>query len=310
MKFFGVDNELSSQARNWVLTFLSAWPLWVILFVVVGVLLLVITLYRREKPGLPLRDVVIFTALRSLALVILLAMIWQPAVIWEIPQEREATLLLVLDDSQSMSVPDRYDGSAELVHVVRALWPQEMKDFGGTQVAELPADRRAELGSLTRAGLVPPRDVGNMDVADGVQVVRQRTNQVPLHHLHMVDIVQQADIGAVDLTHQLQPGTRMIEPIAFVIDERVERFHVERDPRLLGQRRQCLESFQHTLSLCRFGQVGELMGNDAIGPQLIRKKEESLHAHLPGLVQRLLYTSHKRDPLVWVNERAAQVGLE
>ena len=154
MRFFGVDSELSSQARNWALTFLSAWPLWVILFVVVGVLLLVIALYRREKPGLPLRDVIIFTALRSLALVVLLAMIWQPAVIWEIPQEREATLLLVLDDSQSMSVPDRYDGSAELMHVVRALWPREMKDFGGTQVAELPADRRAELGSLTRAGLV------------------------------------------------------------------------------------------------------------------------------------------------------------
>ena len=151
--FLGIDGELSEQATNVWFRFVSAWPLWLVLFSLSVVVLLVLHLYRREGVRLPIRDVLIFTALRVTALTILLVMIFEPVLVWDVPTERSSSLLFVLDDSQSMSISDRYDGSDGLAHVVRLMWT-EMSDYDGTSVEELSSSQQAELAEVKRADLV------------------------------------------------------------------------------------------------------------------------------------------------------------
>jgi len=150
---FGIDRKLSTEAANPILRLVSAWPLWVTVLAITGVILLVWWLYRRERGGLKPGIRILLTFLRVSAVLLLLLMLFQPVLEWEVPVERASSLLLVLDDSQSMSIPDRYDGGEELQHVVRALWP-EMNTFSGTETAPLSPEQKEELKGLKRAELM------------------------------------------------------------------------------------------------------------------------------------------------------------
>ena len=150
---FGIDGRLGTEARNLSLRLASAWPLWVTLLVVGALGALVWWLYRREKVGLSSRAVGLFTFLRVAAWTLLLLMLFEPELVWDVPEEKSSSLMVILDDSQSMSIADRYDGSGELRHVVRAMWP-EMKKYDGTEISDLTTTQQDELAGLKRVDVV------------------------------------------------------------------------------------------------------------------------------------------------------------
>ena len=57
---------------------------------------------------------------------------------------------------------------------------------------------------FARAGLVATRIVGDLHVPDRRQQPFHRTHQVTLHHLHMIDVVLQVQVGSLGLAHALQ----------------------------------------------------------------------------------------------------------
>ena len=153
-KFLGLDPELAREATGWSLQFVSPWPLWVAALVVVAGVAYVYQLYRREAQPLRMRDRIVFTALRTAAVLILLVMISEPVVMWDLPAEKDASLVVLLDDSQSMGVTDSYEGSLHLGDVARLMWPEEMGRWTGNSLNELPAARRDAMKVLTRAGIL------------------------------------------------------------------------------------------------------------------------------------------------------------
>jgi len=152
--FLGLDGELARQASDWRLHWISAWPLWVVAMVFAAGLAYIYQLYRREAAPLDGRDRAVFTALRIGAVLILLVMVFEPVVVWDLPAQKDASLPVLLDDSQSMEVADGFEDSSQLAEVARLLWPEEIGPASPKRLDELPGNIRETMRSLTRAGLV------------------------------------------------------------------------------------------------------------------------------------------------------------
>ena len=152
--FLGLDSELARSATGWSLRWDSPWPLWAVTLVVAAGMAYVYQLYRREAARLRTRDRLIFTALRIAAVVVLLVMISEPVVVWDIPARKQASFIVLLDDSQSMGVIDRYEGSSRLADVVHLLWPDETRRWSGKRTSDLPEPQRQAMKDLTRAAVV------------------------------------------------------------------------------------------------------------------------------------------------------------
>jgi len=152
--FFGLDSESARAATGWRLDWVSSWPAWVVVLIVGACVAYIYQLYRHEASKLIPRDRILLTAVRVLAVLILLVMIFEPVVIWDMPASRDASLIVMLDDSKSMALVDPYEGSDELTSVVRVLWPREMGEWKGSSPRDLPVEKREELTKLSRADLV------------------------------------------------------------------------------------------------------------------------------------------------------------
>ena len=152
--FLGLDSDLAHRATDWSLRWMSPWPLWVVMLLTGACVAYVYHLYRHEATALIRRDRLVFTALRVAAVVVLLVMISEPLVVWDVPARKDASLLVLIDDSQSMAVVDRYQGSSRLADVVQLLWSEDARGWSGRRLDDLPRDRRDVMKTLTRAGLV------------------------------------------------------------------------------------------------------------------------------------------------------------
>ena len=153
-KLFGIDPELAKQATDWSLQWRAAWPPWLIVLVIGVGIAYVYHLYRREASPLTLLDRVLLTAMRVLAVAVLLVMAFEPEIVWDIPAEKDVSLLVLLDNSQSMGISDRYEGSTRVREVAKLLWPDETKGWSGLSVDDLPQDLRDTMKTLTRAGIL------------------------------------------------------------------------------------------------------------------------------------------------------------
>ncbi|HUU43783.1 MAG TPA: hypothetical protein VMX57_08385, partial [Planctomycetota bacterium] len=150
----GLDPEAARAATGWHLDWVSSWPAWVVVLAVGACVAYVYQLYRHEAARLGLRDRIVLTTVRVLAVLILLVMIFEPVIIWDMPASRDASLLVLLDDSRSMGLVDPYEGSEELEGVVHALWPDTLGAWKGQSPRDLPVEQREALRKLSRADVI------------------------------------------------------------------------------------------------------------------------------------------------------------
>ncbi len=152
-RLFGLDPELAKEASGWTFQWSALWPVWAVALAAAVLIAYAWNVYRREASPLLGVDTAALTAMRIVAVAVLFIMIFEPVVVWDIPVEKDATLLVLVDDSQSMSVADRYEGS-QGAKLARVLYPDETKDWAGNNAADLPSAAAEPMKKLSRAGIV------------------------------------------------------------------------------------------------------------------------------------------------------------
>ena len=105
---------------------LGKWPTWVlVLLAVVAALVIARLLVRRG--GRPTRQLATLWGLETALIVLLLLLLWQPALSVAMLKPQQNIVSLVIDDSRSMAV--REDGSSRKDKVLSALNPSFLKDL-------------------------------------------------------------------------------------------------------------------------------------------------------------------------------------
>ena len=87
---------------------------------------------------------------------------------------------------------------------------------------------------LRRVELVAAGDAARVVVADPLLVVLDRPDDVALHDLHVVDVVQQLHVGRGHALHDLDPVDSVVALVVLVIDLAVEQLDDHRDVVLFG----------------------------------------------------------------------------
>jgi|GEM_PF-1112462 len=139
-----IDPNLGPTTLNWH----TQLPLWLIVLVVIpAVAGLVWLIYRRERTDVPAAAKWILAGVRTLILLLVIAMLCGPMLTLEIVKFKRAHLLVLIDDSLSMrrsDPPSRLDEQMKLADVTD-LWNKQ---------EPLPPEVRAQLLKLSRADLV------------------------------------------------------------------------------------------------------------------------------------------------------------
>ncbi|MBM4034050.1 MAG: hypothetical protein FJ291_20040 [Planctomycetes bacterium] len=104
----GIERGEIAQGTGVRLKFASLWPTWVILLFAVGAVWLVAFLYSREKGTATQRRKVALAVLRCLLIALVAAVLFKPILAVEKSELKEAYVLVLLDDSLSMRLKDRY----------------------------------------------------------------------------------------------------------------------------------------------------------------------------------------------------------
>lgn len=118
-KLIGIDRSISADS-DWHIIWRSApaaWLLWLV--IIPAVLLLVYYIYRRERAGVSNRSKFLLSALRAGVIMAALLILFQPAAVLEKPITRESTLALLVDDSFSMNLRDRYLSDSEVRQLIK-----------------------------------------------------------------------------------------------------------------------------------------------------------------------------------------------
>jgi hypothetical protein len=142
----GVETGDLAEAESWRLGFVAGYNNYISLGLIVVFLLLVgltIRSYRREGET-PRRTKGILAGIRITILLLVLLIAFQPAVVWTITKTLYSAVVVVVDDSKSMSFTDRYGDDPN----VRA----RLMDTLGVSEAELEQIPRSEIARriLTR----------------------------------------------------------------------------------------------------------------------------------------------------------------
>ncbi len=112
-----------------------------------------------------------------------------------------------------------------------------------------------------------------MHVIDHAHVLADGLNQVALHDLHMVDVVQETDCGRVHAVHNGPTVCSMIQEVADVVNKGVQGLNRQLDPLVLRHRRQGLEVVDDA--------VGLLLRRDALD-FVANGNDKHLRVELPG----------------------------
>ena len=106
-----------SQGR---IALVSSWPVWVLLLAVVLAAALLGLYLWRLRPALPARARVLVWGLQSIALAILLTLLWKPSLILSTLVPQQNVLAILVDDSASMAMDDQDRPRADQVREVLA----------------------------------------------------------------------------------------------------------------------------------------------------------------------------------------------
>src|ERR1700679_2746377 len=90
---------------------------------------------------------------------------------------------------------------------------------------------------LAVVDLMPSGDTAGMKMSDPVDVVADRSDDIALHDLHMINVVQQFQPRRIDATHHRNAKGGVITLIPRMIDFAVEQFHADGDAMFFGDRR-------------------------------------------------------------------------
>ncbi|HZL73471.1 MAG TPA: hypothetical protein VFC86_13495, partial [Planctomycetota bacterium] len=146
-RLLGIDRIDPNQGTV-SLTWYHSIPLWAVVLVVIpAVAGLVWMIYRRERTDVPAAAKWILAGVRTLILLLVIAMLCGPTLTLEIVKFKRAHLLVLVDDSLSMrrsDPPSRLEEQLKLADV-SDLW---------SKGEQLPDSVRAELLKLSRADLV------------------------------------------------------------------------------------------------------------------------------------------------------------
>lgn len=144
----GVDRGKIAQGTGARLKFANPWPTWVILLFAAAAVWLIVFLYRREKGTATAARKSALAVVRCLIVALVVLVLFGPILAVDKSELEQAYVVVLLDDSLSMSLPDTYRSSDVHLALARAaqLVPEDAEELS-------PAKQR-ELEKLTRADLV------------------------------------------------------------------------------------------------------------------------------------------------------------
>ena len=118
-KLLGIDKTVSASG-DWHIVWRSAPDAWLLFLIIIpAILLFTYLIYRQERTTTSTKAKFFLSALRSAVILIVLLMLFQPAAVVEKPITRESTLALLIDDSLSMNLKDRYSVDADVRQLMR-----------------------------------------------------------------------------------------------------------------------------------------------------------------------------------------------
>ncbi len=106
---------------------MSKWPAWVLILLAVAAAVLVAGLLQRRRGARPPRQVAVLWGLETALIVLLLLLLWQPALSVAMLKPQQNIVSLVIDDSRSMAV--REDGTSRKDKVLTALNPSLLPEL-------------------------------------------------------------------------------------------------------------------------------------------------------------------------------------
>jgi len=108
----GINRGEIAEGTGVRLKFANPWPTWVILLAAVAAIWLVAFLYSREKGTATRRRKATLAVLRCLLIALVLLILFKPILAVDKSEFKEAYVLVLLDDSLSMRLRDRYQEPA------------------------------------------------------------------------------------------------------------------------------------------------------------------------------------------------------
>jgi len=144
----GIDRGEIAGGAGVRLKFANPWPTWVILLFAAGAVWLVFFLYSREKGTATRRRKIALALVRCLVIAVVLLVLFKPILAVDKSELNEAYVVVLLDDSLSMRLRDRYRAPEVRLALARAA------GVAARDARSLSPAQDAELDELTRAGLV------------------------------------------------------------------------------------------------------------------------------------------------------------
>lgn len=148
-KLLGLDPKVLDPNATLTLRFAQSWPLWILVLAAIGIALYVAFIYRKE--GRPVGGAMrsFLTALRVLALVLLVGLLCEPILLVEEAELTRPYVAFMIDTSQSMDLHDRFPEKEDQDRARQAL-PEEYRLLDKAR-ADL---EQADLQKLSRLDFV------------------------------------------------------------------------------------------------------------------------------------------------------------
>ncbi|MFP4057240.1 MAG: hypothetical protein ACLF0G_10260 [Candidatus Brocadiia bacterium] len=153
----GIDRGEIAEGSGVRLKFANPWPTWVILVFAVAAVALVFALYKREKGTATRRRKLALATVRCLVVALVVLVLFKPILAVDKSELKQAYVVVLLDDSASMGVTDRYVDP----EVQRGL--AQVAGLAGGETTELSREQSVQLNERTRAELVN-RALANPDI--------------------------------------------------------------------------------------------------------------------------------------------------
>ena len=163
---------------------------------------------------------------------------------------------------------------------------------------------------LRRVELVAARHAAGVIVGDPLRVLLDRPDDVALHDLHVVDVVQELDPGRVHGLHHLHPEIRAVSLIVGMVHFAVQQLHHDVDAVGLGHRPQPAEHAHARVDRLAVGHAAAVAeeGDEVGHPHLLRLGERALERLDDRVVQLAVVEAvgDRSAPRARVPRRAGQ----
>lgn len=204
--------ELATKSR---FVFQNAPPLWLVTLVIVPAILLIVAIAYGLERGAPRRDVIRLAILRALALGLLLAIIFRPAIETFRYRTQRTVVPVLIDDSASMRRMDAYNDSKERDALAKTL-----------SLNDSPAEHtRADLAARA---IDPILKNSLTDLGYDVQLYRFSDEVTPVSNAHEIEGRGDRTRLGDALFHVLEENRGRSTPIILISDG---RSNDGRDPR-------------------------------------------------------------------------------